>query len=133
MSLRVSITAKMNRMAIAPMYTTTCTTARKLALSKAKITATPNNVEINHNAAWTRLRVVTTIRAEPNVPSATTRKAICSPVILYPLHLSHELSQLPALVLPPFHVPGDWSFGQFQAQPNPQLHLKETYLKRRAS
>src|SRR5688572_10249634 len=83
MSLRVSITAKINRMAIAPIYTTTWTTARKDALNKAKVTATPKSVDTSQNAAWTRLRVVTTMKPEPSVKRATTRKMICSPVIRY--------------------------------------------------
>src|SRR5215204_4088842 len=127
MSLRVSITAKMNRMAIAPMYTTTCTTARKLALSRAKITATLNNVAINHNAAWTRLRVVTTIKPEPSVANATTRKVICSPVILYPLRINDGLSSQPqALALQSFHVLDGWLYGRFPVQPNLLLHSIRT-------
>jgi len=82
------MTAKMIRIEIAPIYTSTWTTAKKLDSSKANITATPRRVNTSHKAACMILRALTTATAEPKMTTAVIRKINFIAVMLHPPRMS---------------------------------------------
>src|SRR5512146_81661 len=112
---------------------TTCTTAMKPALSSAYSTATPNNVTISHSAAWIRLRLTTTSKAEARITPALIRKMISIPVMELLLADRRGLGRpLHFLALALAVVPQDLSDDRREHH-IPQQHRQHVEHRRRAA